>query len=218
MRTWQLSVGLVVLLLSPGSFLSAQAQTRYASQMHGTSVKIDGTSTAHDWEMEGTVIGGSAEFGPDVKLDPAQTGIPGLKEGKVPVTVHALIPVKLIHSKAEHAPDIMDHLMQDTMKADQFGRIEYALTEMIFKGPHEANTPFAFDTTGQLSIAGVTNTVSFPVTLEVLGDGKIKIKAVTPLKMTSYGIKPPAPNIGMGLMRCGDDIKIIIDWTLMAKK
>jgi hypothetical protein len=32
--------------------------------------------------------------------------------------------------------------------------------------------------------------------------------------MTSYGVDPPAPNIGLGLMRCGDDVKITIDWTL----
>jgi len=52
----------------------------------------------------------------------------------VPAKVHALIPVQSIHSKAEHAPDIMDHLMQKTLLADQFGRIEYTLADMTFKG------------------------------------------------------------------------------------
>jgi len=109
-------------------------------------------------------------------------------------------------------------LMCEHLKEDQFPRIEYTLTEMTFKGPHAANTPFTMDTTGSLQIAGVTNLVSFPITITVLDDSKIKVNAVVPLKMTAFKVDPPAPNIGLGLMRCGDDIKIIIDWTLMQRK
>jgi polyisoprenoid-binding protein YceI len=217
MRTWKLSTGLAALMICPGSILQAGAQTKYSAQPHGTSVKIDGTSTFHDWEMEGSIIGGFVEFGPGVKLDAAQATIAGVIDGKVPVKVHALIPVQSVHSKADHLPDAMDHLMQQHLKADDFGRIEYTLTEMSFKGPHTAGTPFAFDTTGELSIAGVTNNVSFPVTIELLDTNKIKVNATVPLKMTSYKVDPPAPNIAGVGMKCGDDIKIILDWTLMAK-
>jgi hypothetical protein len=31
-------------------------------------------------------------------------------------------------------------------------------------------------------------------------------------------VEPPAPNFGLGLMKCGDDVKIIFDWTLKEKK
>ncbi len=201
-------------MLSLGSIMPAAAQTRYLAQPQGTSVKVDGTSTAHDWEMEGRSIGGYIEFGPKMKLDAAQTTLPGLNDGKVPVTVQAHIPVTSIHAKVEHMPDVMDHLMQEHLKADQFSQIQYRLTEMTFKGPRAPGKPFAFDTTGDLAIAGVTNKVSFPVTIEVLDAGKIKVSAAVPLKMTAFHVDPPAPNIGLGLMRCGDDIKIIIDWTL----
>ena len=216
--TPKLSAGLAALLFSFAWNMPVGAQVRYSSQLRGTSVKIDGTSTTHDWEMEGKMIGGFVEFDPGITLDAAKTTIPGLKSDTVAVKVHALIPVLSMHSKAEHAPDVMDHLMQNTLKADDFGRIEYTLTEMTFKGPHEAGKPFNFDTTGDLSIAGVTNKVSFPVTIEVVDTNKIKVNATVPLKMTSFHIDPPAPNIGLGLMRCGDGITIIIDWTLMERK
>jgi polyisoprenoid-binding protein YceI len=201
-------------MVSLGFIMPATAQTRYNSQPLGTSVKVDGTSTAHDWEMEGKIIGGYIEFGPGVKLDAAQATIQGLNDGKVPVKVHSLIPVTSVHAKVEHMPDVMDHLMQEHLKADQFRIIEYNLTGMTFKGPRAPGKPFAFDTTGDLAIAGVTNKVSFPVTIEVLDAGKIKVNATVPLKMTAFHVDPPAPNIGLGLMRCGDDIKVIIDWTL----
>jgi len=217
MRTWNLSAGLAALMLTVGSLAPADAQTKYSGQPNTSSVKIDGTSTEHDWEMEGKMIGGTVEFGPGLKLDASQTTIAGLQDGKVPVKVHALIPVQSVHSKAEHLPEVMDHLMQNALKADDFGRIEYTLTEMTFKGPHAAGQPFEFDTTGELSIAGVTNKVSFPVTIAPVDSKKIKVKAVVPLKMTSYKIDPPAPKIAAGLFRTGDDIKITIDWTLMER-
>jgi polyisoprenoid-binding protein YceI len=216
-RTQKLSAGFAILIFSLASILPGGAQTRYSAQPNVSSVKIDGTSTAHDWQMEGKLIGGFAELDSGVELDTAQTTIAGLKDGKLPIKVHALIPVRTVHSKAEHAPDVMDHLMQEHLKADQFGTIEYTLTEMTFKGPHAANTPFEFDATGLLAIAGVTNKVSFPVAIDMPAANKMNIKAVVPIKMTSYGVDPPAPNIGLGLMRCGDDIKITIDWTLVKK-
>ncbi len=98
----------------------ARAQTRYNAQPRGNSVKIDGTSTAHDWEMEGAMIGGFIELGPGVQLDPAQTTIAGIQGDKVPAKARAVIPVASVHSKAEHMPDVMDHLMQGAMKEDQF--------------------------------------------------------------------------------------------------
>lgn len=206
--------GLVVM----GQAVPAGAQTIYRAQPNESSVKIDGESTTHAWEMEGKMVGGTMEFAPGVTLDPSQTSIAGVTDGKVPVKVHALIPVSTIHSKAEHMPEVMDHLMQDALRADNSRVIEYKLSEMTFKGPHTAGTPFNFDTTGDLAIAGVTNKVSFPVTVEVVEPGKIRVDATVPLKMTSYKVDPPAPNIGLGLMKCRDDVKIIIDWTLKVRK
>jgi polyisoprenoid-binding protein YceI len=212
-----LVIGLVG-AMAAGVAVSGDAQTRYNSQPSGISVKIEGTSTTHDWEMQGAIIGGFAQFGPGVTLDPAQSAIAGLNGDTVPVTVHAHIPVRSIHSEAEHAPDVMDHLMQNALLADQFSQIGYTLTTMTFKGPHTAGQPFAFDTMGDLSIAGVTNKVSFPVTIEVVAPDRIQIHAAVPLKMTAFHIDPPAPNIGLGLMRCGDDVTIKIDWTLKERK
>ena len=129
-----INAGIAALIISLCFVVPSGAQTKYFSQPQGTSVKIDGTSTAHDWEMAGTIIGGYFELEAGVKLDPAQTSIAGINDGKVPAKVHALIPVQSVHSKAEHAPDIMDHLMEKTLNMDQFPRIEYNLTEMTFRG------------------------------------------------------------------------------------
>jgi polyisoprenoid-binding protein YceI len=196
----------------PGANL--HGQTRYTAQPGGSSIKVDGTSSLHDWEMEGTFIGGYIEFGPGVRLDPEQTTIAGIEGDTVPVKVSVRIPVDSIHSKAEHLPDVMDHLMQEAMKSSSAPRIEYTLTSMTFKGPHEAGKPFDFNATGQLCIAGATNKVSFPVSIQCVETNKIRVTGKTPVKMTDYGVTPPAPNFGLGLMKTGDNVTIIFDWVL----
>jgi polyisoprenoid-binding protein YceI len=198
--------------------LCANAQTRYNSQPRGNSVRVDGTSTAHDWEMEGPNIGGHIEFGAGVTFDKTQAAPGGLQGDKIPATAHVIIPVSTIHSKAEHLPEVMDDLMQKTMKAGDFPRIEFTLAEMTFKGPHTAGKPFDAEVAGELVIAGVKNKVSFPITIEPLDEGKIKISGTAPVKMTAYGISPPAPVLAIGTLRCGDDVKIMFDWILKEKK
>src|SRR5580658_2023750 len=120
----------LALCLAP--ILHAGAQTRFNSQPIGTSVRIDGTSSAHDWEMEGTIIGGYLEFGTGVSLDKSQASPAGLQGDKLTAKVHAIIPVSTVHSKAEHLPETMDGLMLKAMKAPDLPRIEYTLKELTF--------------------------------------------------------------------------------------
>ncbi len=194
--------------------LSATAQTHYTSQPKGSAVKIEGTSSLHDWEMGGTLIGGTIEFGAGVQLDPAQTTIAGIQGDKVPATAHVIVPVRTVHSKADHLPDVMDHLMQDALKETQFPRIEFTLADMTFKGPHAAGKPFDFDVTGDLAIAGATNPATFPITIECLDADQIKVSGTAPVNLPQFGITPPAPSFGLVMMKTGPDFKITFDWTL----
>ena len=206
-----LAIGLVTIL-------HAQAQTRYNTQPQGSIVRVNGTSTAHDWEMDGGKIGGYIEFAAGVTFDKAQASPGGVQGDKIPAKAHVIIPVGSIHSKAEHLPEVMDDLMQKSLKADDFPRIEFTLADMTFKGPHTAGQPFTAEVTGDLVISGATNKVTFPITIEPLDEGKIKISGTAPVKMTAYGISPPAPVLAAGTLKCGDDVKISFDWTLKEKK
>ncbi len=199
-------LGLALTLLA---FTAHADVTRYNGSPRGSKVRVEGTSTFHDWEMEGTIIAGFIEFPVGINLDPAQTTIPDLA-----VKAQASIPVRSVTSNKP----TMDGLMQETMNEKQFKKIEYKLTDLKFKAPHETGKPFDFDATGELTIAGSTNKITFPITIERIGIDRLKIAGTTSLKMTTYGIKPPAPNIGLGLMKCGDDLKIIFEWSLTEKK
>jgi polyisoprenoid-binding protein YceI len=209
---------LFVTVLGCGLALAnAEAQTRYNSQPGKSSVKVDGSSTFHDWEMEGAVIGGFIELGNGVGFDEAKGAITGLQDGKMPATVRANINIKAIHSKADHLPEVMDHLMQEHLQAEAYPSIRFQAKSLALTNA-AAGKPFAFTATGDLSIAGVTNSVTFPVTIEQPDAAHLHVAGTASLKMTDFKIDPPAPKVaGLPTMKCGDDITITIGWTLQKR-
>jgi polyisoprenoid-binding protein YceI len=217
MKILSCSIAAAAVCLAP--IVHTQAQTVFAGKPGAglTSIRIDGTSTAHDWEMEGTIIGGTIEFAEGVKLDKTQTTPAGLQGDKVSAKAHVRIPVRMIHAKVDHLPEVMDGLMQKALKEESFHYIEFLLKEMTFKGPHTAGKPFNFTVSGDMVIAGCTNKTSFPITIDTLANGDIKVSGAAPVKMTAFGIEPPAPNFGLGLMKVGPDVTNYFDWTLVPR-
>jgi hypothetical protein len=204
-------------LAGPATLCAADLPTvRYQGQPTNCTLEIQGTSTFHDWEMKSTLMGGWVDFPAGVSFDLSQTNLPGLKDGNLPASGTYAILVRQIQSQVSVGASVMDGVMQDAMKETNFHRIEYHVTELKLQTPHVAGQPFTFDAKGDLAIAGVTNQVAFPVTIEPLGKNAIVIRGAAKLKMTDYKVTPPAPNIvGLGIMKCGDDIKVLFNWTLL---
>jgi polyisoprenoid-binding protein YceI len=168
----------------------------------GSKVTIAGTSTLHDWTMDGQIIGGHLELPADVTLDAPHAA------GGVDANADASIPVRSL--KSGH--DGMDEVMQEAMDAKDHPRIEYHLTEMSLKEAHIADQSLVFDTKGELVVNGVTNVITMPVTIEKADNGRLKASGATDLKMTDFKVKPPAPTIGLGLIRTGDSVRITFEW------
>ncbi|MCX8157846.1 MAG: YceI family protein [Verrucomicrobiae bacterium] len=185
--------------------VSAQSLTRFTSTP-GSKVTIDGTSNIHDWTVEGNVIAGYF----DVDKAALQKGAPG--------TLKAAVAVKITVRSLKSGKEKMDEVMQEHMKADQFQFIEYKLGELkVVKGSLEKG--LECESTGELTVSGVTKKITLPVTITKVDDEKIKI--VSPkvnLKMTDFGIKPPEPKLAMGLIKTGDDVKVGVEWMLKERK
>lgn len=180
----------------------------------GSEVRIDGDSTAHEWYMIGSMIGGFLELPAGTQLDCSKETIDGLKDGKLDAKVSAIVNVRSVHSVAKVGSSIMDGLYQDALREKANPKITYNLTEMTLTPGHKAGEAFKFDTKGELQIGGVTNKISMPVTITNVDKTKITIVGSVPLKMTDFKIDPPAPNIGLGLMKCKDDVKVSFKWLL----
>src|SRR5438552_9371656 len=192
----------LVLLTLP--LWAAENWFRYDALPTGSKAKVDGTSTIHDWTVESRLIAGHVEFDSGFNLDqPAP--------GKVNARCLVTIPVRQLKSDNTK----MDTVMYEHIKQKDHPRVEYRLTEMTLKeAPKNADAPMVFDCKGELSVAGVTNTIQMPVAMTRLGKDRLKFTGSTSVKMTSFGIQPPTL---IGILSTGDDVKISFEW-LAAKK
>lgn len=152
----------------------------------GSSVKIEGTSTLHAWTMEGATIIG------EITDSPAKATV------RIPVT----------SLKSEHGK--MDKIMADALKAKTHPEIRFELIETT---PANANDPtFTLKTKGRLTIAGVTKDVTLDVHGTKGADGRYTLTGQTPLKMTSFGIRPPTAMLNT--IKTGDDVKVTFRWVV----
>lgn len=198
------------------SVRAADAPARF-DPVPGSKVRIEGTSSIHDWQVEGTLIGGRLEAGPGFPIEPGQA----VQPGKVEAKADAFIPVRSLKSVEKDGrpySDSMDDIMYEKLLQPKHPRIQYHLESLVLKeAPAATNAPYVFDATGQLVVAGVTNKITMPVKVLPLGGKKLKITGQTTAKMTDFSIKPPAPALALGLIKTGDDVKLIFEWMVGEK-
>ena len=193
---------LATLLLA--SSLIAGEWTVYKARP-GSKVTIEGTSTIHDWAVETSLIGGTMELGPGFPLDSSKSPKPGKVEAKAETI--------LFTSSIKSGKKSMDEVMHETMDQRNHPKITYKLQDLSLKETPKTGEPLKFDAVGVLSVSGVLKTNSMEVVMAPEDGGeKIVVKGVTNLKMTDFGMKPPAPSIGLGLIKTGDDVKVSFEW------
>lgn len=169
---------------------SAETPIRFWSRT-GSKVRIEGTSTFTDWTAEGGMINGYIELDPHFPLDPNAK-----VEVEIPVT--SLLSVK----------NLKDAVMYEALKQKQYPKIVYRLKGISLK-PSAQPDSLQFDAVGELSVAGMLRTNSMVVTMETLGETRLKVRGKTGLKMSAFGIKPPSR---LGLIKTGDDVKVSFEW------
>ena len=182
--------------------LATVAQGTKFAPWKGSTVKINGTSTVHEWEMSGSQIDGKIEMPADLTTNAT---VEGWKNAATP-TVTVSIPVKSI--KSEHSK--MDSIMADALKADKFPAIKYELLKIALVKP--GTSTFVVGSHGKLTIAGVTKEVDMNVTATRGTDNRLAISGELPIKMTDYGIKPPTAMLGT--IKAGDAVKVSFRWVV----
>ena len=192
------SKSLVAALLMFG-IVSLSAQVRYQATP-GSKLKLDGTSTIHDWTVESSIIGGFIEFESADALDPAKAS------GEVKARVEVNVPVTSLKSGKKP----MDEIMHDAMKVKDHKNVKFVLKDMKAQ-PRQAGQPLKFNTLGELTVAGVTKPIDLVVTLEPEGN-KLKASGSKQVKMTDFGIKPPAPALGLGFIKTADEVTVTFEW------
>jgi hypothetical protein len=212
MKSKTLKVLGISAVLFAGLVIAAPGQTVQLGARSGSKMRIEGTSSLHDWQMESQLIAGTLDVGPNFPMEPGQAATPGKVEAKG----QAFITVASFKSKEKDGSpysDKMDEIMYEHLDYKNFPKIVFQITELNLKeSAKDKTSPYTFEAKGDLAIAGVTNNVSFPVEITPLGDKKFKLTGTFATKMSAFKVKPET--IGLGIVKTGDDVKLIWTWMI----
>jgi len=141
-----------------------------------SSIKIEGTSSLHDWEM---------------KVENVQS-VQRIEINANELVIHSVelkIPVKSITSDNS----IMDSKTFDALKGKQFPFVKFTATQSklalekgVFKGK----------IMGMLEIAGKTKQVEIPITGIIKDNNILEVNGSYRIDMTQYGVEPPTAMFG----------------------
>ncbi len=152
-------------------------------------VLVTGTSTLHDWEEVAEQKSGT------MSLD--NTGeLPKINTLKFVVEAESL-------KSGKGAMDKNTYKALDTKKYKQ---IVFELKNLKSISPITATSnKYKVLATGDLTIAGSTNTIDLPFTLSI-NDGKVLLEGKKGLKMTDYNVDPPKALLGT--ITTGNEIEV----------
>lgn len=186
---------LVLLVFALVCSLIIFAQSDYTVVSGNNMIK--GTSSLHDWQCKVQKQTGSASINTSGRLS--------IKSLTVKMAANSIKSVKEDGSSFNAS---MDNNIYKALNTSAHPDIVYTLTSVSdVKTNASVST---FNATGNLTISGKTNKVSFPVKAVVAGN-KITFTGSTKFNMTSFGIKPPSAL--MGSIKTGDEITILINTT-----
>ncbi|HTL59511.1 MAG TPA: YceI family protein [Candidatus Limnocylindrales bacterium] len=181
-------------------------------------MRIEGTSNLDDWQVESRSVGGYLETDENFPGNLGRTNSATDISARVECAV-AVRSLKSVEKDGKPFSNLMDEIMYGKLKAGESPNIQYRLRKLRLKGvPKTGEQTYRLECSGELMLAGVTNQVSFPITLERLGSQQLRISGSTALRMTDFQIEPPAPKIALGTVKTGDEVKLSFEWVLAPAK
>lgn len=197
-----------VLLINYGMAFSQSSSENMAKEYklsEKSTMVISGTSTIHDWESE------VKDFSSELKIEPnlfAQQKGADIEEGlktSVSVSVESI----------ESGKSGMDDKTYKALEKDEHPNIEYELisSEIISSNSTGNDGPVKFElnTTGELTIKGVTKEIEMNVEGEKTEDGSLHFKGDKELDMETFKVDPPSAMFGT--VKAGKMVTVSYDLT-----
>lgn len=160
----------------------------------GSWVKVTGTSTMHDWEIQTDTVRGSLSF-PAAFFDGG--------DGDVKATV--TIPASTLKSHSAR----MDRVMYEALRTKQHPEIRYVLTSAKSTAANSATI------VGDLTIAGKTRPVTMEVNVARADESSLFATGSLKINMRDFGIDPPTAMLGT--IRTGEMVEVTFQWNVTTK-
>lgn len=193
-----------LIVLTTGITLQSQAQSTQYVLATPSTMEISGTSTLHDWECTVEEFPTEATFNTAAKNDTAAT--PFLE------SLHFSANVKSI----ECGKGAMNKKTYGALKEKEYPTIKFALSSATMdKNTSGDNSAFTLNVKGNLTIAGVTKPVTFPVEGQPLDNGNMHFSGSYKLNMKDFDVEPPSAVFGT--IRSGEEVTVAFDIVLAPK-
>lgn len=169
---------------------------------------IDGSSTINDFSCSSDKIKGYGY------LKSNQNSSQRMKKAGDSSVVDITVSVKSFDCGVEG----MNNDMHNALKYEKYPLIKYRLldADVLSKKDSLSAAKFTLNTKGELSIAGVTNTVNILMHVDKLNDGTYHLVGHKPLSMYDFDITPPSAFFG--LIKAHDKLTVYFDLYARAER
>lgn len=193
---------LLAFLLNIGITDSRAQATKYTLSPESTMM-VEGTSTIHDWECKVETLNLDAMLNPAVLSD-SESGDSFVQ------ALSFSAPVESI----ECGKNAMNNKTHDALKKDKFPTISFNLKDAAIQ-ENTASDSLMLNVTGDLTLAGVTKTVTFEVKGQTVNNG-FAFTGEYKLNMTDYEMDPPTAVFGT--IRAGEEVTVLFDVKLTSNQ
>jgi polyisoprenoid-binding protein YceI len=185
------SILFLLMLVLP---IAVMAQSTYKFSPKST-MKVEGTSTMHDWSMVSSSLAG------DAQLEVAAGKLNDIKKLQLSLAAESL----------KSGKNAMDKNAYEALKTKQNPNIQFKLgsVNQIDQKGNEGTMMVS----GLLTIAGVSKQEKIEVRYTMDKDGNLQCQGKKEIKMSTYGITPPS--FMFGSVTTGDAITISFDIQLV---
>jgi polyisoprenoid-binding protein YceI len=183
------------LLLPPFMLIALvwhNAHAQETIQLKSYSLKVQGTSSLHDWESNVEQLDCKGSF------TVSNNSLSDIKN----IVIN--IPVTSIKSPKGK---MMDNKTYDAFHFEKNPRITFLMT-----GCKIQDGKGVLIVTGTLSMAGVTRPTDLTVNYKVLPDGQLRLTGSKKLSMAEFRMEPPTAM--MGTIKVGNEVNVSFDLTI----
>lgn len=170
---------------------SVSAQVKYSLDQGKSTMRVEGTSTVHDWEMD---AGG-------LKCNMLAT-LENDKIVKIDEVLFSCPAEKILSDNS-----IMDGKTQDALKAEDYPVINFKMESV--ETLNHSGDKFSGEMSGIVKIAGVAKNVRIKFSGASITGNTIQVKGTIPLKMSDFNMKPPVAMFGA--LKTGNEVKVNYD-------
>jgi hypothetical protein len=194
-RTLITIIGIAAVLVSLSNGLFGQEQYKIVQDKF--TLKIEGTSNLHDWNMKAENISG------DVQANVKNSLVKDFSTGDIHVQVE----------KLESGKRIMNNKTYDALESNDHPKISFQLRSV--ENLYAAGSRFSGKAKGKLTIAGNSKMVTIPFSGKMNGNDEFSVNGDYSLKMSEYGVEPPSAMLGS--LKTGDEVTIKYKMTFKEK-